>query len=130
MKRIFLAVALVVCSFLFAAFAIAQGAPIDETGFGVWVKAHAPLVATVILLAGAVGHYVKKRARDETAAGFIEYFTNDHPAHSAGLGAAVLLAGWAFWSSDVLMGATATLVIASAWTIGWGLDSLVNKAAK
>jgi hypothetical protein len=128
MKRILLVAMLVTCSF--AAVAFAQAAvPIEETVLGMWIKAHAPLAGSILLAAGAITHYLKKHWRGETTSDIVSYFTADHPAHSAGLGAALLAAIAALWTTDVLAGATATLIVLSTWGIGFALDSGVNKAA-
>jgi putative exporter of polyketide antibiotics len=127
MKRIF-SVMLAMSLLLVAALGFGQAPnPLEGSAFAVWVMAHAAGMFTTLAIVGALVHYGKKRGRGETASGLFEYFTMDNPVHSAGLGAALLLAIWAAYSTDLLTGASATAIITMGFLAGWTLDSGVNK---
>jgi hypothetical protein len=104
---------------------------------------------SVFLLASLLGlwaHWLKKRARKEVTGKFIDYLIADYPGRSLGTG--FVLMGAAF--TAVQTGAAdaidmrliwATLkqgnlylptfnALAGAFTLGWAVDSAINKGEK
>jgi len=85
------------------------------------------MITAVLLLAaycGMLGHWFKKAYRKQISSGLIEYLKT-YPQHT--LGAIAMVTGGVL--TQVATGATLSeQTIALAFTIGFSLDSAINKA--
>lgn len=84
----------------------------------------------VMAVLGAFLHWAKKAYRGETSWNPLDYWLAEYPGNSAGSIGALVAAVWAVIFSDSLVGMKLHMVIASAFTLGWMLDSGINKAGK
>jgi len=76
---------------------------------------------------GAVLHWVKKAYRGDVSWDFFAYWLADHPGNSSFALGALVTSVWAVIFSDSLAGMQMQMVIAGGFTLGWMLDSGINK---
>ena len=78
---------------------------------------------------GAVLHWAKKAYRGEVTTNPMDYWLADHPGSSAGSIGALVVAVWGVIFSSSLTGMQMHMIVASGFTLGWMLDSGINKAS-
>jgi hypothetical protein len=83
----------------------------------------------VVSLGGAMIHWWQKVRRGEATANFLDYWVTETPGYSLGT-AGALVAGWfALWASNSLAGVNLPLLLSSAFTFGFAVDSIVAPKA-
>lgn len=92
-----------------------------------WILENAGMAFAVMAVLGAALHWAKKAYRNEVSWNPIDYWFADNPMHSAGAAGALVVAVWAIVFSDSLAGMQWHMLVASGFTLGWMLDSGVNK---
>lgn len=87
------------------------------------------MVYIVVSLAGAVIHWWQKVARGEATPEFMAYWFTETPGYSVGTFGA-LVAGWfTLWASGSLDTTNLPLLLSSAFTFGFAIDSIVAPKA-
>lgn len=97
-----------------------------------------------VMLAGAIGHWIKKKARKQIRGNLISYLFADSPGNSAMAGGSIIVASIAaaatgaadfidprlLWGMAVTTGnvpAHSFFMLGTTFTTGWALDSGFNK---
>lgn len=93
-----------------------------------WITAHAALTFALMAIAGSVLHWAKKAYRGECTWNPIDYWFADNRLNSAGAAGALAVAIWGIVTSDSLAGMQWHMIVAGGFTLGWALDSGINKA--
>ena len=94
-----------------------------------WIAANTGAVFAATATLGALLHWAKKAYRGETSWNPLDYWLADHPGNSAGAIGALVVAVWGVIFSDSLTGMQLHMVVAGGFTLGWMLDSGINKAS-
>jgi hypothetical protein len=92
------------------------------------ILSHPGMTFALMAVLGAALHWAKKAYRGETSWNPIDYWFADNPMHSAGAAGALAVSVWGVVFSDSLTGMQPHMIVASGFTLGWVLDSGINKA--
>jgi hypothetical protein len=94
-----------------------------------WITSN-PLVTYIIVsLAGAMIHWAQKVRRGEASADFITYWFTETPGYSIGT-AGALGGGWfVLLESGSLANLSLPMLLSSAFTFGFAIDSMVSPKA-
>lgn len=105
------------------------------------------LIIFSLMLAGAIGHWVKKKLRKEISGNIIDYFFADYPGRSVSVIGALLVSAvgaasseastiidpamlWNQLTTTYTIPTVSWFAIGGALTWGWTFDSGINKGSK
>lgn len=91
------------------------------------ITENAGIAFAMMAILGAAVHWAKKATRGEVTWNPMDYWLADHPGHTGFFAGALVASIWVVVFSDSLTGMQAHMVVASGFTLGWALDSAVNK---
>jgi hypothetical protein len=100
---------------------------VEDSAAKLWILTHAELVFALCAAGGAILHWAKKAARGEITWNPVDYWLVDNRLHSAGALGALVLAVWGIVFSGSLSGMQAHMIVAGGFTLGYTLDSGINK---
>jgi len=94
-----------------------------------FISSNGLMITILVSLAGAMIHWWQKVARGEANAEFMKYWFTETPGYSVGTFGA--LAGYWFtmWASNSIDATNLPLLLSSAFTFGFAIDSIVSPKA-
>lgn len=84
------------------------------------------LVFTVLMVVGALYHWLQKAYKGEASFNLIEYWIKDTPGYTGGTALAFVLTWWGVISADILDGAKWQVIVSGAVTAGYMLNSAIS----
>lgn len=95
-----------------------------------YIQSNAAMAFILAAIAGAVLHWAKLALRKEASWNLVAYWLQDYPGSSAGFAGALAVSIWAVVGSGSLEGMQAQMLIISGLTLGWSMDSGLNKGKR